>query len=201
MKKIILLFAFTIALQSCFVAGAAVGAAGVAVVYDHRTIKLTLEDTNIANKISDKLSKIQELRKDSHYDVTVFNKVVLLTGQTPSAEARLQAGEIAKSTQGVFKVYNQMTIQAPTSSLTRTSDAWITTKIRAEMLAKQNLKSSSIKVVTENGTVYLMGILTKEQADIAVDIARQVSGVQRVIKIFEYTQPSVATPPPVEDAQ
>ena len=67
-----------------------------------------------------------------------------------------------------------------------TSDAWITTKIKSQMLATEDLKSGSIKVVTENGTVYLMGIVKHEQADIAVDIARQVSGVQKVVKIFQY---------------
>jgi osmotically-inducible protein OsmY len=189
MKKLITLVGLALTLQGCiFVAGAAAGAAAIAVVYDHRTIKLTLDDTNIANSISDKLSKIQALKQDGHVEVTVFNGVVLLTGQTPSQEARQQAGEIARSTKNVFKVYNQINIEAPTSSLTRTSDAWISTKIRTEMLARKNLKSSSIKVVTENGIVYLMGIVTEKQANVAVDIARQVSGVQKVVKIFEYTK-------------
>jgi len=196
MKRLITIIGLTLTLQGCiFVAGAAAGAAAIAVVYDHRTISHTLEDTNIANKISDKLSKIEDVRLNSHIDVTVFNGVVLLTGQSPNSQTRTQAGEIAKSTSGVFKVYNEVTMQAPTSSLTRTSDSWITTKIRTEMLAKQNLKSSTIKVITESGTVYLMGIVTKEQADIAVDIARQVAGVQKVIKIFEYKKAT-----PVEDA-
>lgn len=195
MKKLITILGLALTLQGCiFVAGAAAGAAAIAIVYDHRTISHTLEDTNIANKISDKLSKVQELRQ-SHFDVTVFNGVVLLTGQTANPAAKEQAGEIAKSTKGVFKIYNRISVQAPTSSLTRTSDTWISTKIRTEMLAKQDLKSSSIKVLTENGTVYLMGIVTPEQADIAVDIARRVSGVQRVIKIFEYKKPT-----PVETA-
>ena len=196
MKKLIPILGLILTLQGCiFVAGAAAGAAAIAVAYDHRTIKHTLDDTNIANKVSDKLSRVQELRQNSHFDVTVFNGVVLLTGQTPSRQARLQAGEIAKSTKNVYKVYNQISIQAPTSALTRTSDSWITTKIRTEMLGTRNLKSSSIKIITENGTVYLMGIVTKEQADIAVDIARKVSGVQKVIKIFEYKKPT-----PVENA-
>ena len=78
------------------------------------------------------------------------------------------------------------TIQGPTSSLTRTSDSWITAKVKSQMLANQDLKSGSIKVVTENGDVFLMGIVSRDQADIAVDIARQVSGVQKVVKIFQY---------------
>lgn len=191
MKKIslytfIMLF-LTLGLQSCFfVAGAAAGAAAIAVVYDHRTIQKSLEDTEIANKISDKIHKNPELHTESHIEVTVFNRIVLLTGETPNQAWKEKAEDIAKSTPDVTRIYNQITIQNPTSSLTHTSDSWITTKIKGQMLATEDLKSSSIKVVTENGVVFLMGIVTKQQADIAVDIARQVSGVQKVMKIFQY---------------
>ncbi|EKD70724.1 MAG: hypothetical protein ACD_46C00428G0007 [uncultured bacterium] len=189
MKKLIIILSLSLTLQGCiFVVGAAAGAAAVAVVYDHRKIEYTLQDTRIANKISDNLRTVPGIRNDSHIEVTVFNGVVLLTGETPNQEWRQQAEQIAKTTPEVDKVYNQITIQGPTSSLTRTSDSWITTKIRGEMLASKNLQSSSIKVITENGSVYLMGIVTKEQADMAVDIARQVSGVQRVVKIFQYQE-------------
>jgi osmotically-inducible protein OsmY len=186
-QQLLAVFALAFTLQGCiFVAGAAEGAAAIAVVYDHRSIKHTLQDTQTANKINDRLKTIPGIRKDNHIEVTVFNEVALLTGQTPSPDIRAGVEDIAKSTPGVYKVYNQITIQGPTSSLTRTSDSWITTKIRTEMLAAENLKSSSIKVVTENGVVYLMGIVTPHQGDQAVEIARQVSGVQKVVKIFHY---------------
>lgn len=190
MKRLITLICLSFTLQGCFVAGAAAGAAAIAMVYDHRTIKYTLQDTSIANKIVANLSAYKELWKESHIGVTVFNHIVLLTGETPKNEWKQLASEIAKSVDGVDKVYNQITIEGPTSTLTRTSDSWITTKIRTEMLADQDLKSSTIKVVTENGVVYLMGIVSKDQADIAVDIARKVAGVQRVMKIFSYTSKS-----------
>jgi len=187
MKRIIAVICLSCSLQSCFVAGAAAGAAAVAMVYDHRTIANTLDDTKIANKIVANLKTNKSFWQDSHIEVTTFNHIVLLTGQTPKPEWRQSAGDIAKSVDGVDKVYNQITVEGPTSSLTRTSDAWISAKIRTQMLAAQDLKSSSIKVVTENGTVYLMGIVSQSQADIAVDIARKVTGVLRVIKIFSYT--------------
>ena len=187
MKKLIAIIALAFSLQGCiFVVGAAAGAAAVAIVYDHRTIENSLQDTKIANKISDKIRQIPPLRNESHIDVTVFNSIVLLTGETPNPAWRQQAEEIAKSVPDVERVYNQISIQGPTSALTRTSDSWITTKIKSQMLATEDLKSSSIKVLTENGVVYLMGIVTREQADITVDIARQVSGVQKVVKIFQY---------------
>jgi len=191
MKKInlLLILSLALSLQGCFfIAGAAAGAAAIAVVYDHRTINNILLDTDMANTISDRIKKIDVLRNDCHIAVTVFNHIVLLTGETPRAAWKQQAEDIAKSVSGVAKIYNQLTIQGPTSSLIRTSDSWITTKIKGEMLATEDLKSSTIKVVTENGVVYLMGIVKRDQADIAVDIARQVSGVQKVIKIFQYVE-------------
>lgn len=178
----------TLSLQSCiFVAGAAAGAAAIAIVYDHRTFQNSLQDTQVSNKINHQISGVPALRNECNIDVTSFNRVVLLTGQCPSAEWKQEAEQIAQSTPNVSRVYNQIAIQGPTSSLTRTSDAWITTKIKSLMLADDNLKSSSIKVVTQNGDVFLMGIVKREQADIAVDIARQVSGVQKVVKIFQYS--------------
>lgn len=188
MKRLVMVLGLTFALQGCiFVAGAAAGAAAIAVVYDHRTISNTIEDTQISNQIVDRLKKAsKQMYQESHIEVSVFNRIVLLTGETPSPEWRQLAEETAKSVPNVAKVYNQLSVQGPTSSLTRTSDGWITTKIKSEMLATEDLKSSSIKVVTENGVVYLMGVVKREQADVAVDIARQVSGVQKVIKVFQY---------------
>jgi osmotically-inducible protein OsmY len=188
MKKIFTILSLTLMLQGCFfVAGAAAGAAAIAVVYDHRTLSKTVEDTKISNKIANKMKSIPALSQDSHIEVTVFNYIVLLTGETPNEASKERAGQLAENTADVKKVYNQITIQGPTSSLTRTSDSWITTKIKSQMLATDDLKSSSIKVVTENGVVYLMGIVNRAQADIAVDIARNISGVQKVMKIFTYT--------------
>lgn len=175
-------------LSGCiFVVGAAAGAAAIAVVYDHRTIQKSMQDTQIANSIVDKINTVPELNNNSHIEVAVFNSTVLLTGQCPESSARVQAEMIAKSTPGINRVYNQISTEGPTSSLIRTSDSWITTKIKSEMLATEDLKSSSIKVVTESGVVYLIGIVKQSQADVAVDIARDVTGVQKVVKIFQYT--------------
>lgn len=187
MKRILSLILIACSLQGCiFVIGAAIGAAAAAGVYDHRSVEYTLRDVKTTNQIVDKIRAYPMLRDNCHIEVTVFNGIVLLTGQTPTEDARQQAEELAKNTNNVDKVYNQLTIEGPTSSLTRTSDSWITTKVRSLMLANKNLKSSSIKVVTENGVIYLMGIVSHSQADISVDIARQVSGVQKVVKVFQY---------------
>lgn len=192
MKKaitnILIVSTLSLSLPACiFVAGAAAGAAAVAIVYDHRTISSSLHDASLGNRIAEKIKFVPELHYESHIEVTVFNRVVLLTGETPNPYLRAQAEEIAKSFREATRVYNQITIQGPTSTLTRTSDSWITTKIKGELLTAENLSSSSIKVITENGVVFLMGTVTRQQAEMAVDISRQVAGVQKVVKIFQYT--------------
>jgi osmotically-inducible protein OsmY len=185
---ILLLSTLLLPISGCvFVAGAAAGAAGVAIVYDHRKIEHILEDRKIIQRIDDQLADIPDLHKNSHIDVTSFNRIVLLTGQAQSSLLRQQIDETAKGTQGVMRVYNQITVGPNVSPVTHANDIWITTKIRTEMLATKNLASGSIKVVTENGSVYMMGMVTHDQANIAVDIARRVSGVSRVVKIFHYT--------------
>lgn len=184
---LISLILMTLALQSCFfVAGAAAGAAAVAVVYDHRKLEKILLDNKITNTAIDKI-KADPNFKENHIEISCFNQMVLLTGQTPTPELRQEAEEIVHNVPDVTRIYNQITIKAPTSPMIRASDSWITTKIKTQLLATKGMQSGTIKVVTENGTVYLMGIVSKEQADIAATIASQVAGVQRVIKIFQYS--------------
>lgn len=187
MNKLIIIIAITLSLQGCiFVAGAAAGAAGVAVVYDHRKLEKILLDEKIAKNATNKLRMVTDIKENSHIEVTCFNQVILLTGEASSASVRQQVDDIVRSVPEVKRIYNQITVKGRASSLTQASDSWITAKIKTEMLATKGLQSGTIKVVTENGTVYLMGTVNRDQAETAVDIARQVQGVQRVMKIFQY---------------
>lgn len=188
MKKLIILAAIMLSLQGCiFVVGAAAGAAAITGVYDHRKIGKIAVDQKMTNDIVDKINAIPGLTQSSHIAVAVFNQNVLLTGETPDPAQRQQAEYATRSVPNVGQVYNQISIRGPISSLTRASDSWITAKIKTQMLATKGLKSGTIKVVTENGTVYLMGLVSRDQADAAVQIARQVAGVLKVVKIFQYT--------------
>ncbi len=187
MRNLIIIISLFLSLQGCiFVAGAAAGAAGAVAIYDHRKLENIVEDQTITKTIYEKISANHPLHEKNHIEVSCFNQVVLLTGETTTTDERQQAEALARSVPNVAKVYNAIMVKGSTSSLTRASDSWITTKIKTQMLATQDLKSGTIKVITENGTVYLMGIVSQDQADMAVDIARQVAGVQKVIKIFEY---------------
>lgn len=187
--KVFFVCVLTCYLQGCiFVAGAAAGAAAAAAVYDHRKLEQVAADGAISNKIVDKINAIPGINDNNHISVTVFNGVVLLTGETITPEVRDQVEQVAHSVPNATKVYNEIQIKGATSTLSRASDTWITTKIKTVMLATKGLKSGSIKVVTENGTVFLMGVVTQEQADATVDIARKVAGVQKVVKVFQYTK-------------
>tara|TARA_Y100000588_G_scaffold142590_2_gene156635 strand:+ start:327 stop:890 length:564 start_codon:yes stop_codon:yes gene_type:complete len=171
-------------LTSC-VALVAAGTAGGLVVYDNRSLAMIEKDARIFHLIHTQLVKSPKFR-ESHIVVTSFNQVVLLVGQTPSASLRVLAEKIAKETPGVKRVYNEINTANPTSFSQRSEDTWITSQVRTQMLVKKGLESGSIRVVTENAVVYLLGITTREQAQLATDVARQIKGVRKVVKVFRY---------------
>jgi osmotically-inducible protein OsmY len=111
---------------------------------------------------------------------------VLLAGQAPTEELRQRIVEITKKIPNVKRIYNEIALQAPSSALTTASDAWITAKVKTALLGAKGLHSGQFKIVTENGTVFLMGVVERKQADLAVEATRKVDGVQKVVKIFEY---------------
>ena len=118
--------------------------------------------------------------------VTSYNGVILLAGQTPRAELKSTAEQAARTVQGVRKVHNELQVQQPTSLLARSNDSLLTTKIKTQMLTDNAVPSSRIKVITENGIVYLLGLVTRQEANSATAVVQGVSGVQKIVKLFEY---------------
>ncbi len=165
--------------------GGAATAATVAV--DRRTPGTQLEDQTIEVKAGQALNSDPELNEQAHWNVISYNTVVLITGETPTDAMRQRALELVKSVDKVTHVYNEITIAAPSSMVARTSDSYITTKVKTQMFANKELTGIEIKVVTEKGVVYLMGIVSRAEAEVATDIARQTGGVQKVVKLFQYT--------------
>lgn len=186
MKKALLILLFIASLPSCVAAFVAGAASGGLAVYDRRTIQTMWQDNDISYKIERKINIDDELYHRAHINVTCFDHVVLLTGQAPTPDLKARAQSIARSVPGSRKIYNEIELSGPTSSIARSNDSWVTTKVKTKMLAAKGLKSTQIKIVTENGTVYLMGTLSHQQADIAVNVARRVGGVQHVVTIFQY---------------
>lgn len=173
-------------LGGCAAAVGAGAAAGAAALYDRRTTGTLIDDELIELKSLDALRRDRELWDQSHINVTSFNNIVLLTGETPSQPLRQRAAEAVSRLDKVRKVHNEIVVAAPSAMISRSSDTWITGKVKTLLFNAQKLDATRVKVVTENGIVYLMGLVTRSEADSATEVTRQVSGVQRVVKVFEY---------------
>ena len=163
-------------------------AATASVVHDRRTTGSMVEDQAIEIRIKTALRQDEEIAEQTHINVTSYNGIVLLSGEAPSQSLSTRAGGIARSDKQARRVHNELKIAAPSSAMTRSSDSWITTKVKSSLVGLdiKGFDPSRIKVVTENGTVYLMGMVYHGEADAAVAQTQQVKGVQRIVKLFEY---------------
>jgi osmotically-inducible protein OsmY len=123
---------------------------------------------------------------DAHVSVTSYHGVVLLSGQVREPGLKALAGQKLLEVEGVRRVYNELEIGGPTSLLTRSGDAWITSKAKTRLVASREAPGLDIKIVTENGVVYLLGRVRREEADQATEIVRTVGGVRRVVRMFDY---------------
>ena len=175
--------AFVCSLYGCV--AAVVGGAGTAVLVgeDRRTVGTVTEDQGIevkaANRINDKF-------KDAHINVTSYSRMVLVTGEAPDAAAKSDIEKIVRAVENVRGVYNEMTVGSPTALSARANDSYITSKVKARFVDGRKFNAVHVKAVTEAGVVYLLGMVKRKEADDAVEITRTTSGVQRVVKLFEY---------------
>ncbi|MAB24414.1 BON domain-containing protein [Pseudomonas neustonica] len=152
-----------------------------------RTLGSSIDDQLIETKVSVNVNKAHpDIESQGRISVTSYNAVVLLAGQLPRQELIAVAGEAAKNTQKVKVVHNELTASPPLSLLALNQDALITTNLKTRMLTAGNIPGSRIKVVTVAGVVYLMGLVTQNEASLAVAQAQQIGGVQRIVKLFEY---------------
>ena len=115
-----------------------------------------------------------------------YNGLILLAGQVATAELKEQAATVAQEVNRVRKVHNELSIGGPISLVARTNDAWLTGKVKSRLVASKEAQGLKVKVVTENGVVYLMGLVTRAQADAVVTVTANVYGVQKIVKVFEY---------------
>lgn len=153
---------------------------------DHRSFGTQLDDENIELTVLKKINDDNRLGDDIHVNITSLNGTLLLSGEATTAEQRDIVVSLARPIKGVKRVISEINIAEPTAFSTRVRDSWITGQVKAKMLDTPNLKSTRIKVVTENSVVYLMGLVNRQEADLATEEARSVSGVRRVVKLFEY---------------
>lgn len=178
--------ALMLALAGCVGAMVAGAGAGTMSANDPRSFGTQLDDEAIENRAINAIRSREDIADQSHVEVVSYNRIVLLIGQTPAVSYRQTLAELVANVPNVRKVYNEMQIAGPRSALTAMSDSTITTKIKSSLLAESDFPSSQVKVVTENGEVFLMGLISRAQAARATDIARSTGGVQKVVQLFEY---------------
>ncbi len=175
-------------LSGCATAVVGGAATGVSVVHDRRSAGTALEDQNIEFKALHLKAKDATLYKQANLSATSYNKVVLLTGQADTEQIRQRYVDMIRRISEVKRVVNEIQVRPSDSITQQGNDAYITSKVKIKMFDVKlpDFDPTRVKVVTDNGNVFLMGIVTKQEADNVVQKVRYVSGVKRVVKIFEY---------------
>lgn len=190
LNKIALTSLFTLSLfglQGC-ITTAMVSTAAVAtkIATDPRTAGRQLDDETLEEKVAYQLNKDGQLQEEAHLNVIAYNGRILLVGQAPNETAVETAKSIAAGVEGANEVYNQIRIGEKISAAQIAKDSWITTKIKSKLLINGEVKATDVKVITENGEAFLMGNLSEPQANAAAEVASNVDGVTKVIKVIRY---------------
>ena len=174
-------------LTACAAAAVGVAAITIDVLYDRRTAGEYLDDSSIELQMKTYLTRNREVRNHANIDPTSWNGILLLTGEITNAPLKQQILTKANNISGIRQVVDETRIAEKTSFFSRSNDTWITTKTKSKLAIKMGLTANRIKVKTEFGHVYLMGIVTQDEAKKATAITRTVRRVERVVKVFEYT--------------
>jgi osmotically-inducible protein OsmY len=155
----------------------------------NRSVGNKIDDQFIAPEVSSRVegAHIDLSSPTSHIIVTSYNGVVLLAGQTPRSDLKAIAEQAARKVNNVKKVHNELQVLQPTSLLVRSNDSLLTSRIKTQMLADSSVPGSRIKVITENGVVFMLGLVSRAEATHATNLVQSVSGVQKVVKLFQYT--------------
>ena len=155
----------------------------------NRSVGNKIDDQFIAPEVSSNVARahIDLTSPTSHIVVTSYNGVVLLAGQTPRNDLKGMAEQAARKVNNVRKVHNELQVLPPTSLLVRSNDSLLTSRIKTQMLADSSVPGSRIKVTTENGVVFMLGLVSRAEATHATNLVQSVSGVQKVVKLFQYS--------------
>ncbi len=163
---------------------AGVGAGIVATSSDRRSTGAMVEDDTIENKAQ---KRVDEIYKDTaHVSITAYNRFALITGTTSTEEVKMDIERIVGSIPNVKGIANELVVAKTPGSSTSASDSRITGNVKYRFVRSPALKAEQVKVVTDSGVVYLMGLVTRAEADAAADIASTTAGVQKVVRVFEY---------------
>jgi osmotically-inducible protein OsmY len=170
-------------LSGCPAAIVGAGALTYGVAEDRRTSGTMIDDDNIETRVSRGVR--ERYGENTHVNVTSFNRSVLLTGEVPEDARKADIEKLAQGAGNVRNIANELQVGAPSSLSARANDSYITTKVKGRLLDANKVNPIHVKVVTEAGVVYLMGIVTEQEAADAVEVARNTGGVVKVVRIFD----------------
>lgn len=178
-----------LSLQGCL-ATAVVTSAAVAtkVATDPRSAGTQIDDEILEERVAHNLNNDAQLKEEARINVVAYNGKILLIGQAPNQSASESAKNLAAGVNGVSDVYNEIRVGEKINVSQISVDNYITSVIKSKLLVNSEVKTTEVKVITENGEVFLMGKLDAQQADAAAEVARNVSGVTKVIKVITYAQ-------------
>ena len=184
--RVATVFVIAAVLAAC--AGILVGGAATSAVVasDRRTTGTFIEDQAIELKAIEALKSDQDVDAQTHINVTSYNQIVLVTGEAPDEELHRRVIALVSGIEKIHHVYDETKIMAPSSMVTRSGDSLVTAKVKTKLFTLKNVNATRVKIVTENGIVYLMGMVTRPESDAVAEAASQVGGVQKVVKLFEY---------------
>ncbi len=189
MHKVILVIIIGVFVSGCASDTVGVSAIGTWLNHDRRNAKTIIEDNAISVKANLAIAKNQAIWKDSHISTLSYNNSLLLVGQTKTPSNKDYLPKLLEPIEGISAIYNQVTVGSPLSIKCRTNDTWITTQVKARIISNRDVGINRVKVITEDNTVYLMGSLTQDEEQIAVNITRRVPGVKKVVTIIERPDP------------
>lgn len=184
--KLVGIIMLVLTLQGCAVATVVAITAGATMVSDRRSIGNQIDDQTIEFNAHNELAKQKSISDNTNLHVVSVNGSVLIVGQAPNTYLRDLVIKTVTQVEGVVQIHNQIRISSTTAVTTQTNDIWLTSKVKSALFASDKVNVKDIKVVTENGEVFLMGLVSKNEADAAVNVTRNISGVSRVFKAFEY---------------
>ncbi|MDD5333198.1 MAG: BON domain-containing protein [Rhodoferax sp.] len=182
-QKLLTMLVLTACLGACAPVMLGGAVMGTMMATDRRTSGTQLEDEGIELKAANRVR--DNLGERGHFNVTSYNRQVLVTGEVPSAQDKQLVEQVVSKVENVRSVINEMVVMENSSLSQRSSDVLITGRIKASLVDAQDLFANAFKVVTERGTVYLMGRVTQREAGRATDIARSIDGVKKVVRVME----------------
>lgn len=166
-------------------------ATGLSLLHDRRTSKALAKDERIELRAALDLNSQDDTRNKCHFNITAYNGIILVSGEAPTEQLRNKIISIVRVIPDVKIVHNELTIGKPSAFSTRSYDSLITAKVKSALSKVNNLPgfdATRVKVVTESGTVFLLGLVHKKEGLVATEIARREKGVKKVLKIFEYIE-------------